>query len=575
MKALDWVLPSVLLACLAIVLPGCGGGGGGNSGGGGGSSGGATNSPLMIAFDADELTFSTDAPFNGIALTQRIKATVTSTGQGTATGTLYVLVEVPSDAFFTVPEVQIDSQTEGHAVVQVKSPQEMGAGAFESSFRVRACLNSANCSSGEIKNSPHTIRVHYEVGDVVDGDTVMPRVVNANAAGSVILRGHGFTSNSTVTFGGTPATSVRFVSSTELRAGYPALPAGSYPVAVNSGATQFNAAVSMVAATNYSYAWIPHLTSGVFFPSALVYDAEHQAFTFAGGANATHYALRYVYSGNSWVQSGRLDDPWVSQLRMSHDGSRIVALHVDQYGTNTMLDLDPATLAIEKTTTVDANAWSFVLSNDGNYVIATKFPGSGYMPPVLLGSTRAALITAKPVQIDAPAAVASGDGSKVVVFGQYGDAGVYDSSMQTFTVIRSTQLRGSWDYARLGSANLDGTRFTSFGVVVDQNLQVIGTTDIDARTAVISPDGTRLYVYDQGGLGQGPPIGKLHIFDVNTTTSATPYPHLAEIGSPIVLANNPNGTSITDSPMQIALVPDARAVIICGLAGCVVQPTPP
>lgn len=559
---------------LLLMLASCGGGGGGGDDGGGG--GGVGPGTLAITYDTGNIAFQSDAPFNLIATTQRITGRVTGAPTGTGAATLYILVEIPPNSFFTVPEVSIDGVDTGHAVVSVRTPQEMGSGVFQGSLRIRACLNSANCSRGEIRGSPFTVNVSYNIGDVIDADTVTPRVVPSGIAGEVILRGHGFTATSTVSFGATPASSVTFRSGTELRATFPALPAGSYPVAINSGAVAFTGALVSVDTPAYAAAWIPHLHPAPFFPTALVYDAERRAFIYGSSSNGVEEVVRYEYSGGDWTHAGTLDNRYVKQLRFSQDGTRLLGLNVEQYVATRLLDLDPVTLAVTRSTTVDGNVWTFALANDGNYVLARLFPGSGRLPPLLFGSADLTAIEPHAVEIDAPAVVASGDGSKVVVFGPYADAGVYDSSAQTWTMPDSAQMGASWENADSGTANLDGTRFAVGGRAFDANLQVIGDVNGEVSSSVLSPDGSRLYVYDQGDLRNNLPAGTLRTFDLNApVTPGFTYPYLAEVGTPVVLANNPNGVYTSSTPMKMTITPDGRTVLICGVAGCAVQPTPP
>lgn len=563
-------------ACASLLLASCGGGGGGSDGAGGN---GNTGSSLQATFDTSALTFSATAPFDVIELSKRVNGTVTSTGNGTASGTLYIVVEVPANSLFTVPEAQIDTVDSGHATVQVASPQQMGPGTFDGSFRIRLCLNSQSCSgNSEIRGSPHTVTVHYTVGDVLDADSVTPRTVLSNTPGSVSLRGRGFTSSTTASLGGTAATSVTYVSPTELRAHYPALAAGSYPITLNSGATTFNGALVAVASTNYSYSWVPHQSSPSFV-SALLYDAERGAFVYSAGANGQAQLLRYQFSGGNWVPAGNADGMYITQLRMSHDGSRILALRAEQYVSTKLLDLDPTTLATTRETPIDSHTWSFAVSNDGNYIFAKRFPGSGgYLPPDVFGSNDRTAVTVKRINFHSLESIASGDGSKVAIFGDSGSVGIYDTSTFAWTSVNSSALAGVWNYPHTASANLTGTRFASLGVVVDQNLQPIGQTPVNPQNSILSADGSRLYVYDQGDLSQGAPTGRLRTYDVNAATlppTNTQYRILAEVGTPIVLANNPNGMFTTDSPAAMALTLDGRAVIICGVAGCVVQPTPP
>ena len=570
-----------LVAYASLLLASCGGGGGGGSPNNGGNNTPPTNasSPLQATFDTGVLTFSAEAPFDIIERTQRVTGTVTATGNGTASGTLYVLIEVPANSFFTVPEAMIDTIDSGHATVQVPSPQEMGPGTFESTFRIRLCLNSSTCSgNSEVRGSPHTVTVRYTVGDVLDADTVTPRVVLSDTPGDVILRGRGFSANTTVSFGSTTASSVEYVNSTTLRVQHPALAAGTYPVAIDSGATTFDGVLVALAPTNYDYAWIPHPLDP-WFASALVYDAERGAFIYAADANGNAQILRYQFSGGSWMAAGVVESQYISQLHMSHDGTSILGLRAEPYVRWSLLDLDPTTLATTSDTTIDNNTWSFALANDGNYILGGRFPGTGgYILPIVFGPERGTGLLADLITFHSLETVASGDGSKVVAFGDAGRVGIYDSLTSTWTSMESNALAGSWSYPHTASADRAGTRFVSMGVVVDENMQAIGQTPVGTQNSILSADGSRLYVYDQGDLNAGTPIGTLRTYDVDAPTSPpnnTSHPVLAEIGAPIVLPDNPNGVHTTDHPAAMALTLDGRAVIICGIAGCVVQPTPP
>jgi hypothetical protein len=264
---------------------------------------------------------------------------------------------------------------------------------------------------------------------------------------------------------------------------------------------------------------------------------------------------------------------------MSHDGSKIAALRYEQYVSAKLLEFDPVSLANKHETTLDSNTWSFALSNDGNYVLAKKFPGSGGgLPPDLLGSITSNVNTVTRIDFHSLEAVASGDGSKVLAFGDSQRVAIYDSAKFTWSSVISKAPAGVWNFPHTGSANLTGTRFASLGVVTDEKMNVIGQTPVGFQNSILSSDGSRLYVYDQDEHRQSVPVGKLRTYDVN----AAPLPGvngsdptLVEIGSPIVLTDNPNGIYTTDSPVGIALTLDDRAMIICGVAGCVVQPTPP
>jgi hypothetical protein len=575
------------LSCLCIAS--CGGGGGGSSGSPGTPSkpGGNTGSPLKAVFNTDALTFSAAAPFDLIALTQKVTATVTPTGNGAANGTLYVLIEVRANSFFSVPEALVDGSDSGHATVQVVDPQQLGPGTYDGSFVVRLCLNSQSCAgSSEILGSPHAVAVHYTIGDLLDGDTVTPDTTVAGTAGSLILRGRGFTPTTMVSIGGTAPTSVTYVSPTQLNVQYPPLSFGSYPMVLNGGSTQFQGALSAIPPKTYSYGWIPH--QSVPSPvTALVYNPYHDAIVYCVSSSTEMRLFRYRYSAGVWVADGDADGTGITQLRMSHDGSAIVALRTQQFNAAQLVDLNPTTLGTIRETSIDPSTWSFTLANDGNYVLAKRFPGSGGgLPPDLLGSISRKITTAYRLTFNAFESVSSGDGSKVVVFGDSREVGIYDAATFTWTSVKADSPAGDWSFPQTTSANLAGTRFASLGEVTDENMRPIGqaprieqNAPINATgNALLNSDGSRLYVYDIGDFSQGAPTGRLRTYDVNASPQPpanTRYPVLTEIGSGIVLANNPHGVYTSQYPARMALTLDGKAIIICGVAGCVVQPTPP
>ncbi len=52
----------------------------------------------------------------------------------------------------------------GSATVRAASSSFVGSGTHTATIRVRACLNSSDCSSGELAGSPASINVSYTVG---------------------------------------------------------------------------------------------------------------------------------------------------------------------------------------------------------------------------------------------------------------------------------------------------------------------------------------------------------------------------------------------------------------------------
>src|SRR5262249_22699829 len=201
--------------------------------------------------------------------------TVTLTLNGTVSGTLYIKIVVTGDAVSSISDVTAISTTQGRATVNPADPGLLGGGTHSSVISVSACTTDPNCTGPLLAGSPQTVNVTYQIGTLPTPDAVAPRVGTANVAGEVVIRGMGFTGTTTVSFGGTPATALSVVSSTEIRATYPALPAGIHPVHLQAGgaAIPFTESLAIVSAPAYA-------STSLTYPSApqslrgVVYDAE-------------------------------------------------------------------------------------------------------------------------------------------------------------------------------------------------------------------------------------------------------------------------------------------------------------
>jgi hypothetical protein len=148
----------LLLAASLLCLSACGGGGGG----GNSPTPPSPNRPSLV-LTSNSLSFSARVPGDGVP-TQAISAVVTRTNE--LTGTLYVLVTSTGPAVQNISGVAISGAT-GTAVVTPASSDSLGSGTHSSTITVRACMNSANCASGELAGSPATINVTYTVGALV------------------------------------------------------------------------------------------------------------------------------------------------------------------------------------------------------------------------------------------------------------------------------------------------------------------------------------------------------------------------------------------------------------------------
>src|SRR6185436_20139630 len=151
--------------------------------------------------------------------------------------TLFARLVVTGNAVdATTSTVEILNPTQARITLRPASPAVLGAGKFTSTITIIACSTDTTCASAQIGGSPATVSVAYQVGvQTPPPESLAPLVGAASVPGDVVLRGSGFGSVSSVTFGGTAATDVTAMSDSEIRATYPALAAGTLAISLNSG----------------------------------------------------------------------------------------------------------------------------------------------------------------------------------------------------------------------------------------------------------------------------------------------------------------------------------------------------
>lgn len=549
------------LGALTIIslLTACGGGGGSSS------STPKPNNSLRVTYSSTAISFNVPAPWSPKPADADFGGTLS--GQGT--GTLNIVILVNNPELFSVTDIAIDPGTQrGSMRVVPVLPDSLGSGDFNGSFDVRVCVNSPTCSSGQIQGSPQHVTVHYTVPSMLDADTVTPRVVPAVKAGSVVLRGHDFTNSTTVKFGSTNATAVTFVGSTELHVDFPALAAGDHVVTLNGGSLPFTGTLSTVAPVNFAAEFIPYSVPTPAFPDTVVYDAVRHALitNLQSGVPNIPKLVRYEYADGSWQAPTSVDIDGELQVRMSHDDSQLLALQPYwQLGpTPKMMELDPVTLQIQRSTDLNGYARSFALANDGNLIVSTKFPGSGSTSPIVFGINRRTSLQVDSVMVYEAATVARGDGGKVYLPGA-SNVAVYDASTGRWQDNISSDMHTGNLRMDPPDVNLASTRFRSYSVVYDENLQAIAYGPNEFARAVMNPDGTRLYVY-QHQLN----IGYLRTYDL---TAPPVDGQFVEVGTRIQLAGAP-GCDAYMGPVM-TLTPDGMTIFIVGIYGIAVQPTPP
>ena len=543
----------LFLGCTAILLSACGGGGGGGT-----TSEPPPPPPGTISFSASQVTFNAAGPYAQPPATQIITGNVT----GVTSGTVYVKVLANNaianspNALFTVTDLTITGDS-GQADVIPAVPSSIGAGSFQGSITVSACLNDPSCQTGQLAGSPQTIPVTYDVASGVDGDTVTPRVVTANAAGQVILRGAGFTGATSVSFGSVAASSMTVVSDSEIDASYPALPAGTYPVSINSGSISDTATLVAVSPPGFSATFIqyPSLAglADPLAPYAIEYDAQRTSLLVVlPGLTANDELQRFSFDGSAWSSSAEFTATNLTQIHLSPDGTHVLALVQGEQDTS-MVELDPLTLAQTNITTLPSSPYScgFALANDGNAIVSLT---DGSVPTAVVFGTFSRVFTPMSIGGDC-GPVASGNGAIVAMTN-----GNFVASSET--VIQPGAAGSSGDLA--------GDKFVSGDVVESQTGQVLGY--LGTSFTVINPAGTRAYGYTPDPIACAP---TLTTYDLTATPSGSPNPAFPVLGTPITLQTSCLQGADEGYGYLLAITPDGTTVFVARPDGVVVQPVSP
>jgi hypothetical protein len=535
-RASSKLIQGMVLICGAVFLT--------SSCGGGSSTGGQGAGQASVSFSANTISFKAAGPFAQAPATQTITGTVT----GVMSGTVYVGIQMNDpNGFFTLTNVTTAGNSAQVGVIP-EAPSFLNAGSFIGSITVSVCLNDPTCNTGQLSGSPKTISVGYAVGSGVDGDTVTPRVVPANAAGTVILRGAAFTGATSVNFGSSAAASMTVVSGTEIDASYPPLAAGSYPVTVNSGGITYNATLVAVAPPAFSATLISPPTSGL--PTGIEYDAQRAAlFVSVAQASPNFELQRYAFdeNTNTWGSPTQISMQNLVQFHLSPDGTHLLALVQSTTQAN-MIELDPVSLQQGSSTPINtSDACGFALANDGNGIVGNC--GSGQAPGFVFGTFSHTVTPMLFQTAGIRPTVASGDGAIVAL-----DGTNFIASTETVS------QTGTVGY----SADLVGDKFIDANGVLSQTGQLLGSVNTSfPGVDIINWAGTRVYGYNPSTTSCLP---TLSTFDVTATPIGGQYP---EIGTPISLPQN-----CDSGGDQIAITPGGNTVFVLSTGGVFVQPVP-
>lgn len=497
---------------------------------------------------------------------QVVDATVT----GTVSGTLYILINITGTAVASAPAVVVTGPTTGQATIAVLPPSVLGPGTHTSTVQVRACINDATCNTGQLQGSPQSIAVTYAIGSATPADAVVPRVVADAVGGEVVLRGslNGATS---IAFGSTPAVSMTTVSSTEVRASYPALAAGTYPVRVNGGSLQFSGALVVVSSPAFSQQTVQYPRAAVRIANVL-FDAERNALLVAAAYVGDGGELwRYTYSGNTWSAPTITPVPNIEDIALSLDGSRLFTVT-----ENAILELDPVSLTTLRSVPaplspvigedVQKKLHYIAIANDGTAIVTSHPDGTVghshlfYYFPSVGAFTPGDFVYSHPNGWY-PTLAASGDGSRVFIgLGGLSPAPThlqYRTTTRTISATSSTARQANGQPLAVDRlANRIGIAGVFSAAVYDQDFSQLGEMPGTPLVVNINPSGTRaIALYENN---------ELRNFDITAAAAALP-----EIGTPISVV-----APSAQAGIKTAVTPDGQTVFYGGNGAVTVVPLP-
>jgi hypothetical protein len=404
-----------------------------------------------------------------------------------------------------------------------------------------------------------------------------PYVATTGVGGDVIIRGYGFASVATglqVNFGGNSATSVTFVSDTEIHASYPPLAAGNYQVNVGNGGAAIAPRAQLVVfdAPSFSTTTIVRaMDSGLV--GNLIYDDERKAVYLMDPDN--NRIEGYRFTAGAWVP----DAPLVTgggagnpRIALSPDGTELL-----KTSGSTMSRINPATLSLIENVSalsfLGAGAVSLNLiafANDGNAIGNSHAPVSGislYRYDML--THQFAALSTQPDMTNRTI-VASGDGDTLVlptfesldpafakpVFTHDSSNGTLAQTAATTTSTEHVSVSRNGSRIILTTAERSAFQVTT---VYDSSFSVLGVlpdSSHDLRGFVISPDGTKAYAYYTG-------TGLIRKFNLPAVGG------VVEVGG---------GTAVTSSPGSnfnaMTISADGGTLFLAGDERLIIMPAP-
>lgn len=395
----------------------------------------------------------------------------------------------------------------------------------------------------------------------------------AGSAMEVTIRGDNF-DEVTVTgvrFGDVPATAFRVVSPTEIRATHPALPAGSYPVTVESSEHLGRniSTLSVVDPPVMAAVSMAHPPATKWHAKGVVYDAPRQAL-FVGlllnDGSGQSRILRYRYNGTTWDAPTQVTVQRMTSLTLSMDGKRLLV----GMDATTISQLDPTTLAVLDTSTSLDHPNEYLatlpLTNDGYVLGPLSLSGAtGYSWVVKYSIRDAALIDYPPgvnLMSDYSNAVASADGSTVLMGKNRYDGDSFQLYQASTGSLESIHLN---EEVYGMATDRAATRFViGNSGIYDRSLSLLGRLPDGLSNAVMTRDGSRVYALDLDRK-----LWSFALGYVGDTFKVT------QLGSPVTLVADPSpNDGLVHYASEMTISPDGGTLFIAGSKRVVVMPVP-
>lgn len=391
---------------------------------------------------------------------------------------------------------------------------------------------------------------------------VSPYIASANSSAEVIIRGKKFSQLNVqnVKFGNSLASAVNVVSDTEIRATYPSLAAGQYPVSVTTSSGSVVSRATLVVTTPTTLTDLTFMNSSAI--KGVIHDTERSAvlaFPLSGS-----FIERHTFNGSSWTSTSVTLPYTFGPVVMSPDGKEIVLLTQDSINSY-IVKVDAVTLSVLSVMGPVWNRQAAAVMDDGNVLTGINMYGA-FLYSLDLSSQPNSFLPIDNTNVAMPllSINASGDGSRAIL--KYDNSatpassGVYsfDAGTGQFNSF-ATPIAGFINNIDRTGAHIlsNNTNVYNASLALLGNLPYFNDVANSCSTsaAVISQDGTRAYTFC--GLS---PYGRVYTYDLTAATVNGYFPAIGSYVSvtPFVI----NSMQISGDGKTLFLVDTAKITMV-------------